>query len=409
VEAKQLVRYAPGEGCDCYWSLLDLARVTLVFPSYRTLQSSLDAFIMSEEFDVVLVRNYFRTPSRLGARHVDVYVALPVPDEDGSDSTLHICEVRFEEQSWMKARLESAAPHVDRFFDAFRRTLVTQPAVDLELASYIAQDVLASQPETAMLKHFRRSLKPGHQQLGSSVAVWRDVVSGRRLDFAGFKDICRVLGEKREHITALWTELDAGFTGCVSLYDFDPEATTALKRFRDRVLTLADGEEVVHASTRDRLDAVMRGIVALIQPQARGQLNRYEFLRLVQTLAIPAPEAPRILAYLDWCRMDQRGQGKVCVRDADIGWLLSLDKLVDLGAACLESEDRRRPPGDASGPWDPGDSPEQHGWNFTEQVVDPSALSPWSDRGSEPMEPEGEETPGLQSESFRTPSPGPLR
>ncbi|CAK0853856.1 unnamed protein product [Prorocentrum cordatum] len=403
-ERKQLARYAPGEGRGCCWSLLDLARVSLVFPSYRALQSSLDAFLTSGEFDVVLVRNFFRTPSRLGARHVDVYVAFPVPGEGGSDPTLHICEVRFEEQSWMKARLEGAAPHVDSFFDAFRRTLVTLPGVaDLELASHLAQDVLTSQPETGMLKHFRRSL--ARQQLGSSVAIWRDVVPGRRLDFPAFRDIskniCRALGEKKEHMTALWTEMDPGFAGCVSLFDFDAEAAASLKRFRDRVLTLGGGEEEPGApaaptGARDRLDAVLRGIHALVQPRARGQLGRFEFQRLAQSLGILAPEAARILACLDRCRMmDQRGQGQVFVRDADIGWLLSLDRLVDLGAACLE--DHRRPAGEASGPWDASDSPQQQGWNFSERRSSTRApsrgaprraargtRSPWSPRARRP-------------------------
>jgi hypothetical protein len=406
-EMKQLVRYAPGEGCDCCWNLLDLARVTLVFPSYRALQASLDAFIKSEHFDVVLVRNFFHTPSRLGSRHIDVYVAFPVPGADGS-GTLHICEVRFEEQSWFKARLENAATHIEGFFDAFRRTLSTMPGVDLDLASHLAHAVLASQPETAVLKHFRRSV--ARQQPGSSVDVWRDLVPGRRLDFACFKDMCCALGERslKEHAAALWTELDPGYAGCISLFDFDAEAATTLKRFRDRVLTLADGEDEgldLQAKANDRLDAVWRGVVALIQPQHSDRLDHLEFVRLAQGLGVAAPEATRVQAYLDKCRLDQRGHGPVFVRDIDLGWLLSLDRLVDLGAACLESEDRRRLPSETSDLWGICDSFREHqrGWNFTQQIVDPSVLMQpsrsqrQSEGGSEPMkEPEGEDSPGLQ-------------
>merc|ERR1719436_2208445 len=93
--------------------------------------------LILHSFEVVGIRNYFKSPARIGARGVEVLVVIPVPKGGKGPEIPHVCELRLEEASFYKAQI-AAEPHLEEFRDGLRRHLA--PAnLHTEAVLYLAK------------------------------------------------------------------------------------------------------------------------------------------------------------------------------------------------------------------------------------------------------------------------------
>lgn len=360
--------FGPGDAGQRHRHVLDLARMALVFPSCDMLQAGLEHII--RRFQVLSVANYFRTPTRLGARFVRVLVLIRVGD--GADKEDHVCEMQLEHQLFHKARL-AVERHIDEAHmvlrAAFSSALLEQ---DVELIVYISRSVLSRPHESRRLRAFRCHLA---RRYGSTISAWRGDLAGHRcLQFARLREVCNLLSCS-EHTSELWEEMDPGFGASISLWELDSEALSVLLRFRQRLLQILDCQ----AGTRLQPDAAERAYARLachIRPTRPGQLEAHEFRACCKPLGIGATEADRAFAFLDPLGGSSHTPPAL-VGAEDVAWVLRLDALLDVAAASLSP-----PPGSPGSPKKGG---HQEAWSPFSRSATPLRLC--SARSATPVHP----------------------
>jgi len=322
---KATVRYGPAEGTRKYRHLLDLARVCLVFASCDLLQAGLD--IILGAFEVVDVRNNFRSPSRAGLRNVEVLVILEIEIGDGSPPKPHVCEIKLEEHNYWKAARRSE-PYMQEL-----QSVLTQHygmlGRDPMCIEYLARFILDSACESHGLKVFKRHIM---RRWGSAAGAWRKYFGNNRLmPFSKFRDVCKEL-KCREHSTSYWEELDIGRGGCISLYELDPESVSLLAKFRSRLLALAD---VTNADEVDA-DTLWQRLTFPIRCNREGRLEVGEFKNTLKPLGFSSEESVIIFNCLDPAG-GHTFRPPAYISISDIGWVKRLHQFVDLDCISLSN------------------------------------------------------------------------
>mmetsp|Transcript_105368 Transcript_105368/g.187342 ORF Transcript_105368/g.187342 Transcript_105368/m.187342 type:complete len:1389 (-) Transcript_105368:59-4225(-) len=320
---KATVRYGPAEGPRKYRHLTDLARVSLVFASCDLLQAGLDVIL--GDFEVVDVRNNFRTPSRSGCRNVEVLVILEIDMGNGSPPRPHVCEIRLEEHNYWKA-----ANQTQPFMEQLLSVLTHHYGMlgrDPSCIEYLARYILTSPYESHGLRVFKRHIM---RRWGSVASCWRKYFGNNRLmPFLKFRDVCKELN-CREHSTAYWEELDIGRGGSISLYELDPESCSLLAKFRARLLALAD------VTDPDEVDAetLWGRLTFPIRCNREGRLEVSEFKNVLKPLGFSSEEAMIIFNCLDPAG-GHTFRPPAYISISDIGWVKRLHQFVDLNCITL--------------------------------------------------------------------------
>jgi hypothetical protein len=278
--------------------------------------------LIQQSFEVVSVKNYFRSPVRIGARWVEILVVIPVPKGGtGPEKIPHVCELRLEEASFWKAQT-SAEAHLEEFRDGLRRQL--GPAgLHTEAIVYLTKTVLFGLPESHNLRQFRRRVA---KHFGSAVCAWRRFSGGDRLmTFARFRELCRTLS-CHDHSTEYWAELVQG-QGVASLFELDPEAVALLSRLRARLMGLKES-----VGQDETMELVFVRLTFLVNPKPKqqGHLELQEFRMALRQLGFASTDADRVFRYLE-----KQSGNNASVTAADFAWLKKLAKLVDLEAVTL--------------------------------------------------------------------------
>jgi len=322
-EVKAAVLFQASDAARRHRLLLDLARLTLVFANCEQLQLGLEAILSM--FDVGYVGNRYNAPDRLGGRYVQVLVSIDV-ENPGGMAKPHVCELRLEELCFFKARAASA-PHMEEICGHLR-ALYDRADRNSEAVAYLARATLESIPEAHSLRAFRCHLA---RRFGSVVGAWRRSMgsSTRMLTFERLLRMCETL-KRREQAPEYWSELEPGVSGCISLFELDPEAVVLLARLHEQLLAVAEEEENPDAAT------FFAVICRRVRPKRKGHLNAGEFRAAVKPLAFSSEEADRLFTYLDY-QGGEHLNPPATVTEADFAWLLRLPHLVDLQGAVLQT------------------------------------------------------------------------
>eukprot|EP00401_Gymnodinium_catenatum_P071839 CAMPEP_0117535020 /NCGR_PEP_ID=MMETSP0784-20121206/40716_1 /TAXON_ID=39447 /ORGANISM="" /LENGTH=1345 /DNA_ID=CAMNT_0005331527 /DNA_START=60 /DNA_END=4097 /DNA_ORIENTATION=+ len=333
--AKAITRYGPAEGNHRHRHITDLARLLLVFSSCDILQAGLDQIM--RRFEVVHVKNYFANPGLLGVRFVEVLVIVQVGE--GQSRIPHVCELRLEELCYHRAQ-ELAAPHMDllykKFRDVYNRAGRHQDAV-LQLVHTVLNKPLQSHDLRVFKCHLAK-------RFGTSICGWRRALGGGRLlNFQKFREVCQKLNCS-EHTTEFWVGLDPTLSGCISIFDLDPEATGLLIKFRTRLLALAD----LGSNPKDvDAESIFARVSLLVRPCRPGHLEAQEFRAVGKPLGVVGDEADKVFSHLDFYGGNHAPPATITVQD--IAWLIRLPNLVDIEAVTLsdatkanENEELRR-------------------------------------------------------------------
>eukprot|EP00929_Paragymnodinium_shiwhaense_P058836 TRINITY_DN29474_c0_g1_i1.p1 TRINITY_DN29474_c0_g1~~TRINITY_DN29474_c0_g1_i1.p1 ORF type:complete len:1401 (-),score=481.33 TRINITY_DN29474_c0_g1_i1:28-4230(-) len=320
-EAKAMVRYGPVSGANRYKHLLDLARLLLVFATCETLLAGLDQILRT--FEVVDVRNYFQTPNKLGARYIDVLVVIPI--EKGEDRFPHVCELRLQELCYHKATV--LADSALKKFEGGLRKVYSNSERDLEAVVQLARKQLMQQPTNHYLRVFRCLFA---KKWGTTVCGWRRALcnsNAKVMHFSKFREVCNQL-TLAERATEFWQSLDATMSGCISLFELDPEATTLLIKLRTRILAISE----MGTDKEVNAEAIMSRMSFMVRSQNPNQLEVQDFRMMLKPLGFSLEEADRCFAHLDFYGGTH---SPAVVRTADIAWLLRLPQLVDVEAIML--------------------------------------------------------------------------
>lgn len=154
------------------------------------------------------------------------------------------------------------------------------------------------------------------------------------LTFSRFRELCNSMN-CGERTVEFWEGMDPGLAGCVSIFEFDPDAVALLIRLRSRMISYADCVD----SEGNKLDSeVLFGrLTFLIKTSRPGAMDKTEFRAAVKPLGLRAEEADRAFTYLD----HHGGRNPpAMVTVSDIAWLGSMDQLVDVRAVLVEDEDK---------------------------------------------------------------------
>jgi hypothetical protein len=327
-EAKAIVRYGPSEGSGgCYRHLTDLARLLLVFSNCDLLQAGMDHIL--RQFEVVDVRNYFNTPTRLGVRYVEILVVIHVGS--GKERIPHICELRLEEVCFHKAQ-EVVAPKIEGLFAGFRR-VYDRACKDQESIVALVHSVLVRPAVTHDLRVFRCHLA---KRFGSTVCAWRRVLGNcRLLSFQKFREVCQQL-KCGEHTSEFWQRLDDTLGGCISLFEIEPQGTALLIKLRAQMLAMS-GAAVDKSSSDQRAnvaEAIFQRMSYMVRPKVPGHLDLQEFRVIAKPMGLSIDEANVAFSYLDY-HGGHKPPATISVRDID--WLLRLPALVNVEAVLLGS------------------------------------------------------------------------
>ncbi|CAK0908056.1 unnamed protein product [Prorocentrum cordatum] len=189
--------------------------------------------------------------------------------------------------------------------------------------AYMARATLAATQTRHSLRFLRQRLSA---RFGSAVCGWRRALGagGRLLAFGRLREACKTL-KCQDQIMEYWSELDASYGGCISLFELDPEGTALLARLRERLLTSAGSADPAE---------MHRQLAVLGQAREGAPLSAAEFRAAARVLGFSATEAERLFAHLD------TGGGGPSeepgwVTAVDVAWLKRLPSLVDLGALAL--------------------------------------------------------------------------
>ncbi|CAE7774575.1 unnamed protein product [Symbiodinium sp. CCMP2592] len=306
---KALVRFGPAEDARRYRHVLDMARIGLVFQNCDFLQDALDLIL--SQFEVVDVRNKFRTACRTGERFVEVLLILEVETEDGQMP--HVCAAcrpvaNFATESrnaWTSREVEELEVRLEEinFYNARARA---EPVMQ-ELLAKISKHYSSKNPrcmehlcrwvlETPQMSHKLRAFKKHiSRRFGSALGAWRRHFGITRVvPFAKFRNLCKEV-KCWKHSTEYWQELDVGRAGCISLFEMDSASVCMLANFRARLLKLANlpSEE----ATAEDLWQKMTQHVQPVMPD-RFAVNELTFI-LTRALGFSATEATNIFDLLD--------------------------------------------------------------------------------------------------------------
>jgi len=328
-QLKAQVRYGPALGSHCARQLLDLARVQLVFASCDLIQAGIEHLV--QYFEVVRVKNYYTTPTRVGGRYVEVQVVIHV-DVDGRRMP-HICELLLEHVYFHKGRL-SIQQQLVAFEDKFRETYrpFTNP-LDLEKVVEVARMTLSQVPEHRHMRSFRCHLV---RHFGSTVCAWRSVLGNHQvLQFNKLQELCQSL-KIPEQSVELWEQLEVGGCGgSISLWEFDPETCGMLLSFRSRALARTSS----HSQEQDA-EVLMQKLTYHVVLEQLGRIERHEFQRICKPLGYSSWIADKVFSNLD-----ALGGARLpaAVTKGDLLWLLRMGSIVDIESIALQAY---RAPGD---------------------------------------------------------------
>ncbi|OLQ05592.1 hypothetical protein AK812_SmicGene11207 [Symbiodinium microadriaticum] len=295
-----------------YRHVLDMARIGLVFQNCDFLQDALDLIL--SQFEVVDVRNKFRTACRTGERFVEVLLILEVETEDGQMP--HVCEVRLEEINFYNARA--------------RAEPVMQELLGKTPGCKAVDNSRAGDPsdEPQAPKHISR-------RFGSALGAWRR-----------FRNLCKEV-KCWKHSTEYWQELDVGRAGCISLFEMDSASVCILAagvHFALRLLKLANipseeatAEELTFILTRALGFSATEAGIHNKESRSANEANMkcYFFSHDIARHSLELAEATNIFDLLDadgGHTFNPPGR----VRLADIAWLVKLPTLVDLSVQSFD-------------------------------------------------------------------------
>jgi len=332
-QVKAFVRYGPGEGANRFRHLLDLARLCLVYSDCASLRMGLEQ--VQEEFEVVDIRNHY-VPSAvtlLGERYIEVLVivkeGLPTP---------HVCELRLEEEVFFKARIR-CAQDLNLVCQGFA-TMYAHRGVHPGSVEYLARKVLRSPADSHGVRLLRRHLE---RVYGSSIVAWRRAFGGSPLvAFMKFREACQQLSTTsyQARTVEYWQALDAGRSGCISLFELDPEGVVLLAKLRERMLALMPSENSIDVDQLFQVLSENTGTTKTV-----GQLETLEFRKCVRALGFSRVDADRMFSYLDLQGGNQGlsamkvSRGAAAITPKDILWLLKMPSLVHIDSVMLISAD----------------------------------------------------------------------
>jgi len=333
-KAKAAVLHGPTEGPKRYRNLLDLARITLVFPTCDMLQAGLE--LMVRVFDeVVAVINRFATPARIGARWIEVLVVVQVPCGNGR-MVPHICEIRLEQcdlwdvqKSWKEELSDFDEMLADKYSRASR---------DIACITYLGRKMLMEPANDHALRILRSKMA---KRFGSTCCAWRKVLGtgGRITNFKCFREFCHGL-KCGEQATRLWLDMDNGMGGNISLYDLDPEAAALLTRIRSRIMALLHGTQADAPYTDDKDGEILFArVCVIITPHKPGFLDIHEFRTIMRSLGFNTEDSDKAFTLLD----HEGGSDKkppALISKADICWLRRITTLIDVEALSLSAADK---------------------------------------------------------------------
>jgi len=333
-KAKAAVLYGPTEGPKRYRNLLDLARITLVFPTCDMLQAGLE--LMVRVFDeVVAVINRFAAPARIGARWIEVLVVVQVPCGNGRVIP-HVCEIRLEhvdvwevQKSWKEELYE---------FDEMLAEKYSRASRDVACITYLARKILMEPANDHGLRILRGKMAKRH---GSTTCAWRRILGtgGRITTFKCFREFCHSL-KCGEQATRLWLDMDHGMGGNISLYDLDPEAAALLTRVRSRMVALLHGSQADAPYTDDRdAEILFTRVCWIITPHKAGFLDIHELRTIMKTLGFSVEDSDKAFHLLDYNGGSEM-KPPALISKADIVWLRRIPTLVDVEALSLSATDQ---------------------------------------------------------------------
>merc|ERR1711957_843973 len=134
-----------------------------------------------------------------------------------------------------------------------------------------------------------------------------------------------------QHVTSFWDALDPTLAGCISLFDFDPNAVACLIKLRNRLLALTDCATNEEADP----DLLFARMSFLISPVNSGHLESHEFRVVSKPLGFSPAEADRVFMYLDYKGGSNRAP-PATITVSDIAWLLRLPRIVHIEGVMLE-------------------------------------------------------------------------
>lgn len=320
-ENKAFVRFGPADFDNRHRHLVDIARLSLVFPDANMLRCGLEDVIAEHTmFEVLDVRNRYHHSHQnlLGERCVEALVIMKAGCEP------FICELRLEEAAYFQAR-EKAEPlmrEIQRGFSA----LYESTGRDVGAIEYLVKWTLQKPVENHALKVFRRHLS---QKWGSMANVWRRPLGGtKQVDFKRFRDVCQQQSQ-REQTVRFWQDLDAGRCGCISLFELDPDAVILLMKLYGPLLALIPGEQKVD------MEAIFTNLASNISKlRTPDRLEVPEFRAAVKPLGLNVREADRLCKHLD-SQGGDKNEDSLTITVQELGWLLKLPQLVHMDAVML--------------------------------------------------------------------------
>jgi len=316
---KAFVRFGPSEGENRHWHLLDLARVCMVFVDATLLRAGLDQII--DKFEVVDVRNHYH-PSQanlLGEQYVEVIVVMKIPEP-------FLCEIRLEEYPFFIAR-QKALPHLDKIGETMAQ-LYTGNGGDPPAIAYLAKWILFQPKESQHLRVFKKHLAHRH---GSTVVAWRKAFGGEnQVPYNTFRQVSQEVGQ-RHRCSEFWQMMDPTRAGCISLFEFDPEAVILLIKFYWRIIGIATAEQLADPEALfERLTS--HRVVKLNHP---GRIEAQEFRRVTKILGFNHLDSDKMFEYLD-SHGGSSQKPPATLTPGDIFWLKRLPDLVAIDCVMLK-------------------------------------------------------------------------
>lgn len=315
---KGMVLYGPMDGAVCHRNLLDVARLTLVFPTCTVLKMGLEA--VSSLFEVVKVQNYFRDPNPLGGRYVDVFVLIDLSQDPGLPYP-YVCKLRLETLPYFQATVETEAV-LEGLYDNLCGN---------DVAKIVAQSYLEL-PEKKLARECRRKFEA---HFGSTLAAWRSTFGRKRLaTFDAFRGALEKLRDpgargKDDTLHETWAQFDPSLAGRITYFDFDPDSAALLAKLRARFMMLyAYGENL------DDYNTIYKQMTCLIQPKKPLEWDVNEFRAVMMPFCMTPAEVEKVMQLLD-----QHGgkQTPVIIRIQDIMFLLRLPEMFDVDTAVINS------------------------------------------------------------------------
>jgi len=317
-DIKAMVLYGPMDGALCHRNLLDIARLTLVFPTCTVLKLGLEA--VRNQFEVVKVHNYFRDPGPLGGRYIDVLVLIDLSQDPGVPYP-YVCRIRLETLPYFQAAAE-----VEDVLEGLYDTLCGN-----DVSKAVAQSFLEF-PEKKLARDCRRKFEAHY---GSTLSAWRSTFGRKRLaSFDAFRSALEKLrdpcarSQAGDNLVETWNQFDASLAGRITYFDFDPDSASLLTKLRSRFLVL-----YAYGDTLDEY-TIYEQMTCLITPKKQMEWDVNEFRAVMRPFCMTTAEIDKVMQLLD-----QHGgkQPPITIRIQDIMFLLRLPEMFDVDTALINS------------------------------------------------------------------------